>query len=268
MFNSVTKNRPSYRVIYIKSDDIEPNPMQPRKYFSEDDLSQLAESIRQNGLLQPLTVRRTDKATYQLIAGERRLRASIMVGLSHLPCIVMDVSERSSAILALVENIQRENLSFFDEAFAIYSLIEAYGLTQEDAALKLGKAQSTIANKLRLLQYSDAERKLITDNGLTERHARAFLRIKEYNMRLRAIELTVQRGLNVERTEQLIENLIVEKHENEMFQKRCVVFRDVRLFVNTINKAIDTMKAAGIDANSRKIQTEDYIEYVVRIPVK
>lgn len=268
MFPTMTKSRQSYKVVYVKPEDIERNPMQPRKSFIEDDIAQLADSIKQNGLLQPLTVRRTNKSTYQLIAGERRLRASIVVGLNHVPCIVMDVSERSSAILALVENIQRENLSYFDEAVAIYSLIEAYGLTQEDAALKLGRAQSTIANKLRLLQYSEEERKMLFDNNLTERHARAFLRIKDLEMRIKAIETTIKRGLNVEKTEQLIENMIAEKRENEMFQKRCVVFRDVRLFVNSINKAIETMKAAGIDANSKKTQTDDYIEYVVRIPTK
>lgn len=268
MFPTVTRSRPSYKVVYIRPEEIERNPMQPRKSFIDDDIAQLAESIKQNGLLQPLTVRRTNKSTYQLIAGERRLRASMVIGLPQVPCIVMEVSERSSAILALVENIQRENLSYFDEAAAICSLIEAYGLTQEDAALKLGRAQSTIANKLRLLQYSEKERKLLSENNLTERHARAFLRVKDVELRINAIETAIKRALNVEKTEQMIEDMIIEKRESEMFQKRCVVFRDVRLFVNTINKAIETMKAAGIEANSKKTQTDDYIEYVVRIPVK
>ena len=260
------KEREENKVIQIPVSEIVPNPHQPRTEFDYSDISSLAESICQNGILQPLSVRKLERG-YELIAGERRLRAAKLVQLKYVPCIVLNISERTSAILALVENIQRENLSFFDEANAIEKLITYYGMTQEDAAVKLGKAQSTIANKLRILKLSDEEKEIITKFGLTERHARALLRLNNKNDRLEIIGKVVKYNLNVERTEQAIDEFIGKSKEKENFQKRSVVFKNVKLFVNTINKAVETRKAAGIPANSQKIQNDDYIEYRVKIPI-
>ena len=215
-FLNFTKEKQLSKVIEIGVKDIIPNPHQPRTTFSDSDIASLADSIAQNGILQPLTVRRTgDK--YELIAGERRLRAAMSCGFSTVPCIIYDISQRNSAILALVENIQREDLSFFDEAIAIEKLISYYGMTQEEAAAKLGKAQSTIANKLRLLRISDDERKLILQFNLTERHARALLKLGSVEDRLTVLEKIIHGNLNVERTEKLIEDYIGCKKEKNSY---------------------------------------------------
>lgn len=254
------------RVIQIPVAEIFPNPHQPRSEFDYSDISSLAESICQNGILQPLSVRKIEKG-YELIAGERRLRASKLLQLRYVPCIVLNISERTSAILALVENIQRQDLSFFDEAKAIEKLINFYGMTQEDAAVKLGKAQSTIANKLRILKLSDEEREIITKYNLTERHARALLRLGSKEDRLEILNRIIKYNLNVEKTESTIDEYIGKVKEKESYRKRSKVFQNVKIFVNTINKAVETMKAAGIAADSKKIQNEDYIEYRVKIPI-
>ncbi len=254
------------RILSIPVDLIIPNPHQPRTAFPDPDLRQLSESIRQNGLLQPISVRQRGER-FELIAGERRLRAAKIAGLREIPCIVMEINERNSAILALVENIQRQDLGFFDEAAAIEKLITYYGMTQEDAAMKLGKAQSTIANKVRLLRLTPEERELILDNHLTERHARALLRLNHPEERMEVIHKIIKQHLNVERTELLIDQILGKNRERELFRKRSVLFRDVRLFVNTINKAVETMQAAGIAADAQKMQFEDYMEYRIRIPL-
>lgn len=265
-FLNFTKDRQINKVIEIDVRLIVPNPHQPRTEFDDMDIRSLAESIGQNGILQPLSVRKSGER-YELIAGERRLRAAKMCGLQAVPCIVHDISERNSAILALVENIQRQDLSFFDEAVAIEKLISYYGMTQEDAASKLGKAQSTIANKLRLLRLTPDERELIVSFNLTERHARALLKLGSSEERINILEKVVKNKLNVERTEKLVEEYIGQKRIKHSYKTRSKVFQNVKIFVNTINRAIETMQSAGIDADSKKIQNEEYIEYRVRIPI-
>lgn len=264
---SMSREKVLNKVIELSVDEISPNPHQPRRIFDECELKMLSESIRQNGILQPLTVRKNGTG-YELIAGERRLRAAKLAGFQSVPCILIDVTERNSAVLALVENIQRQSLSFFDEAVAIDRLIDFYGMTQEDAAIRLGKAQSTIANKLRLLKFSEPEKKLIVSAGLTERHARALLKLPEEALRIEAIDKIMRYNYNVERTEELVESILAADRAEKSLRKRSIIFRDVRLFVNTINKAVETMKAAGIRADSKKTQNDEYIEYVVRIPLK
>ncbi|MCR5110310.1 MAG: ParB/RepB/Spo0J family partition protein [Ruminococcus sp.] len=266
-FLNFTKEKLVNKVIEVDVADIVPNPYQPRTEFTDADISSLADSIAQNGILQPLSVRKVGEK-YELIAGERRLRAAKICGFTVVPCIVHDISDRNSAILALVENIQREDLTFFDEAIAIEKLINYYGMTQEDAAAKLGKAQSTIANKLRLLRLSEDERKLIMQFSLTERHARALLKLGSAEDRLHILEKVTANHLNVERTEKLIEEYIGQEKVKQSYKKRSKVFQNVKIFVNTINKAVETMQAAGISADSKKIQNEDYIEYRVRIPIQ
>ena len=265
-FLNFIKDKQINKVIEVDIHLIIPNPHQPRTEFADNDIAALAESIAQNGILQPLSVRRCGER-FELIAGERRLRAAKLCGLRVVPCIVHEISERHSAILALVENIQRQDLSFFDEAVAIEKLITYYGMTQEDAAAKLGKAQSTIANKLRLLRLSEDERELITRFNLTERHARALLKLGSSSDRLNILEKIVKNNLNVERTERLIEDYIGKERIKSSYKKRSKVFQNVKIFVNTINKAVETMQAAGINADSKKIQNEDKIEYRVRIPI-
>lgn len=252
------------KVVQVETDAISPNPYQPRRDF--DDLEGLAQSIMQNGILQPLTVRR-ENGELQLVSGERRLRAAKLLNMETVPCIIVDMSGRESAVMALIENIQRQDLSVFDEAEAIARLIDFYGMTQEDAALKLGKSQSTIANKLRILKLEQGARDKITEYGLTERHARALLKLPP-ERQAEAAEAIHARNLNVEATERLVENMLQKQSEAESLRKRSAVFKDVRLFVNTLNKAVEMMKAAGINADSKKIQQEDFIEYIVRIPTQ
>ena len=261
----LVKEKTLNKVIQVETAKIDPNPYQPRREF--DDIDGLAQSISQNGILQPLTVRRIDDR-FQLVAGERRLRAAKLLGMEFVPCIAVTMTERNSAVMALIENIQRRDLSVFDEAEAIARLIDFYGMTQEDAAVKLGKSQSSVANKLRLLRLDKSVQGKAAEYGLTERHARALLKLEDTPNQLAAIEVIHERRLNVENTERYIDNMLEKERNFADMKRRSAAFKDVRLFVNTINKAIEMMKAAGINADSKKIQDDDYIEYIVRIPTK
>lgn len=260
------KEKISTRVIEIPCEAISPNPYQPRKNFEQGDLLCLAASIKCDGLLQPIVVRPKGSA-YELIAGERRLRASILAGLDTIPCIIADVTDRNSALLALVENIQRSDLDFFEEADAIARLIDIYGMTQEDAAFRLGYAQSTLANKLRLLKLSASERRIIVENGLTERHARALLKLDTPEKRLEVLQKVAKNRLNVEKTENLIETYVEHEKYKERIKKGSIIFKDLRLFMNTVNKAVETMQIAGVDVNVDKKQNDEFIDYHIRIPL-
>ncbi|MBQ5333696.1 MAG: ParB/RepB/Spo0J family partition protein, partial [Oscillospiraceae bacterium] len=244
---------------------IYPNPNQPRTRFNEAELEELAASIKNNGLIQPIIVRRLDIG-YELIAGERRMRAARLCGMTEIACIIVDANERSSAMMSLAENMQRKDLNFFEEAEAISAMTQLFGFTQEDVALRLGKSQSTIANKVRLLKFSRAERRKMIEYGFTERHARALLAVDSSDIRADLIEEIYERKLNVENTERLIENMTRRSKELQRIRKCRGAFKDVRLFVNTINHAIEVMQAAGINAEVKKTKEKDYIEYVVRIP--
>lgn len=254
------------QIILIEQDIIVPNPNQPRLRFDFDELNGLAESIRNNGLLQPLTVRPAEDGKFELIAGERRLIAARMVGLSKIPCILMDIDDEKSALFSLIENIQRQNLGFFEEAIAINKLSKDFGLSREAISKKLGKAQSTIANKLRLLGLTEEEQQKIVKEGLTERHARALLRLDDSKLRLRALNIIADKHLTVAESERMITQMLCRKKNSRRIPLSSI--RDVRLFVNTLNHAVDTIRRAGIDADSVKSETEEYIEYVVRIPKK
>ncbi|MBR3920336.1 MAG: ParB/RepB/Spo0J family partition protein [Oscillospiraceae bacterium] len=257
----------SDKIYEIAVERIIPNPHQPRLIFDDEKLCLLAESIKQNGIIQPITLRRATGNRYELVSGERRLRAAMKIGMKKIPAVIIDITERNSAVLALVENIQRQDLSFFEEAIAIAKLIDFYGMTQEDAAIKLGKKQSTISNKLRLLRLSPREMTLISEAGLTERHARAFIRISDEETRLSIIEKVITSGLNVEKTEKLIEREIKASKEKENLRRRSVIFGgEVKLFLNTIDKAIETMQAAGINAEMQRKKGEEFIEYKIVIP--
>ena len=251
-------------ILMIPRDEIYPNPDQPRRRFSMDELEGLAQSIHENGMLQPVSVRARETGGYELIAGERRLRAAKMIGMSSIPCIVIRARSEQSAVFALIENLQREDLNFFEEARAIESLMDHYGLTQEEMALRLGKAQSTLSNKLRLHRLSPRICAQIESAGLTERHARALLKLDQEKERQEILDQVIRDDLNVSQTEKLIASRLAPKaHKNKNVR---FLFRDVRIFLNTIGHAIDTMRRSGIEADSEKTEDENFITYTVRIP--
>ncbi len=255
----------SNEVVLIPARMILPNPHQPRKNFNWDDLEGLAESIHHNGLLQPITVRRKENGRYELISGERRLRACKMAGLSAIPSIIIDIDEEKSALLAVIENLQRENLHFFEEAMAIERLIKGFGLTQDEVSRKLGKSQSALSNKLRILRLPDEIRYNIMIYGLTERHARALLRLPTTALMEQVTDSIVEQGLSVSATEQLICDILTKNPDKEKKGKKVMVFKDVRIFINTLNHAVSTMRKSGINAKATKNETEEYIEYIVKI---
>ncbi len=263
------KEKTVNKVLLIDLTEILPNPNQPRRTFRAEELLELSESIRLNGLLQPLTVRKNRDGRYELISGERRLRAGKLAGLTQLPCIVMDTDERQSAVLALIENIQRSDLNFFEEAKAIQNLIVEWGITQEETSARLGKAQSTVANKLRLLKLNETEQQIILQGGLTERHARALLKIEDPSLRRAVIDQIIEAQMNVVSSEEYIDRKLAEaaSPEEQLKKKRVLIVKDVRLFLNTINKALDTIKRAGIPAQAEKKEDGEYIEYHLRIPI-
>ena len=253
-------------ILMIPEQEIMPNPTQPRRHFDRQELANLAQSIRANGILQPVTVR-TIPGGYELIAGERRLRAARLAGLTHIPCILINADDRKTALLSLLENLQRQDLSFFEEADAIQKLMRVYGLSQEEAARKLGMAQSTLSNKLRLLRLPESIRLTLEREQLTERHARTLLRLETAAQMEEALSRIIDEKLNVAQSEKLIDQLL-QKPVSEKKGKKAPIklFKDVRLFVNTLNHAVDTMKRAGISAASSRNETDEYIEYIVRIP--
>lgn len=251
------------RIVEINVDQIVPNPAQPRHSFDEQELENLSQSIRVNGLIQPLTVRKA-AGGYELIAGERRLRACKKAGMATVPCIVNNCTADASAVMAMTENLQRQDLNMFEEAEGIRKLIETWGVTQEEAAYRLGKNQSTVANKLRLLRLSEKERRKISDAGLTERHARALVRIEDAEVRRNAIETIIEHHYNVRQTDDYVMKLLAgDKHTR---QHKTFIIKDVRIFLNTISHAVRTMKQSGITAQTLQSETDDYIECVVRIP--
>ncbi len=253
------------KILYINVSEIKPCPFQPRREFDLSALEELSQSIRENGVLQPLSVRKTDGG-YELIAGERRLRASRLAGLSQVPCVVLSSSDEQTAVFAVLENLQREDLNFFEEAEGISTLINKMGLTQEAVAQKLGKSQPSIANKIRVLKLIPRQRELILKAGLTERHARALLKLSTDTQRDNALSYIIAKRLNVIQTEEYIDNLLFDSKYGTKKGERIVVIRDIRIFQNSITHAIDMMKKAGIKAQSAKTETADYIEYTVKIP--
>lgn len=252
------------QIILVPQEEIYPNPNQPRTRFDFDELESLAQSIRQNGIIQPIAVRINSKGEYELISGERRLRASRLVGITQVPCIVMEANDEKSALFALIENIQRSDLGFFEEAQAIERLITDFGMSREEVCKKLGKAAPTISNKLRLLRLPEEIRMRITQENLTERHARTLLRLTSVSQMERAMSIIAEKRLNVSESERLVTQILTTDSRHR--QPAVKLFKDVRIFVNTLNHAVDTMRRAGIEADSAKSETDEYIEYIVRIP--
>ena len=242
----------------IPINSIKPNPNQPRLEIDENSLNELAASIENYGLMQPITVRQVIPFEYELVAGQRRLEACKLLGMDYIQAIVMRVDETDSAILALVENIQRENLNYIEEAEAYLTLISEHGMTQDELATKLGKNQSTVANKIRILKLPIKVRAVLCEYGLTERHARALLKLENEE-------------LNVAKTEALVEKILKKSQENNNEEEKKPghlpqTFRDIRIFSNTIRKAVDLMKQSGVNAVTKRRESEEYIEYTIKIP--
>lgn len=255
----------STRVQYISTTRIRPNPQQPRRNFPEDALAELAESIRCYGILQPLTVRRAG-GDFELIAGERRLRAARLAGLREVPCLIARVGEEDSALLALIENLQRRDLDYWEEADALARLIRRYDLTQEQAAEKLGKSQSTVANKLRLLRLPESVRAAAQKYALTERHARALLRLPDGEEQRLAVERIGAAGWNVAQTEAYVEKRLAALRTIPPKGRSTYIIKDVRLFLNSVDRGLRLMHAAGIPARWNREDTDGEIQLTISIP--
>ena len=246
------------RVVFLPARSIKPNPEQPRRVFREEALTELADSIRQHGILQPLSVRRT-AGGYELIAGERRLRAGVLAGLSEIPCIVMTMDDKESGMAALVENLQRQELDYIEQARGISRVMEQWSMSQEQVAQLLGKSQSAVANKLRLLRHSTPVLQRLRETGLTERHARALLKLNTEHEKLKAIDYIAKLELSVVRTEQYIESLLAPPVQKSSQP-------DVQAFLKNVAQTMTRIQRCGISAVSERRETESQIILTITIP--
>jgi ParB family chromosome partitioning protein len=262
----------SYQVFQIPVESIRPNPNQPRHRFDDDMLTELAESIRLYGIMQPISVRMLEANQYEMVAGERRLRAVKSLDMTTIPALIINVTEKDSAILALIENLQRENLNYIEEAKGYEQLISKYGLKQQELANQLGKSQSNIANKLRLLSLSNNVQELLLGANLTERHARVLLKLEKEEDQLKLVERIMNEKLSVSQSEKLINKILADQNlSNDDLAEKVVVkgyLKDIRLFTNTIKQAVDMVKHTGIDINYQIKQTDEAYEISIRIPME
>lgn len=270
--NQKNEREEGARVMAVSVDDIVPNPSQPRRFFTDDAILRLADSIRIHGFIQPLCVRRPDggEGVWELVAGERRLRAAKRLGLDSVPCIEVKANREESAHMAIVENIQREDLNMFEQAEAIRGLMSLHCLTQEKIARTLSCSQSYVANKLRLLRFGDKEREEILSASLSERHARALLRLGDTDARLGAMHTVIRREMTVAQTEEYIDRLVEAGKKEEAQEKRerrtKLIVKDVRILYNTIDKAVETVRLSGVDVQTLRRETAKDTEIVIRIP--
>ena len=246
------------RVVFLPARTIRPNPAQPRKVFREEPLEELAQSIRRHGILQPLSVRRVG-AAYELIAGERRLRAAIQAGLSEVPCIVMNMDDRESGLTALVENLQRQDLDFIEEAKGISGLMTQWSMSQEQVARIIGKSQSAVANKLRLLRHSAPVLEALRAGNLTERHARALLKLPSEQEKLLALQEIIAQNMGVSRAEQYIDALLVGRPKRQRGT-------NLGTFLNSLDQSLAKIQQSGIAAISERRETESQIVLTITIP--
>jgi len=249
----------------IAVDSIVPNPYQPRKLFDDEALQELAASIREFGIIQPLLVRPASSG-YELIAGERRLRAAKLAQLAMVPAIVKNFSDKEAAEVAMIENLQREDLHYLDEALGFQQLLANFGFTQEELARRVGKNQSTIANKLRLLKLSDDVRKVILETNLTERHARALLKLDDEKQQFSVLQDVQAKKLNVRETEELVERVVQQEEPAKPKQNIVRMIKDVRIFLNTIHSVIDQMKKAGMKIKVEQTQDDKAVYLKLKIP--
>lgn len=254
------------KLLMLKPNEIKPSKNQPRKNFDEYELKLLADSIQSSGIIQPLVVRKSIDGKYEIIAGERRFIAAKNVGLRRIPCVLHNTDDKTAAIYAIMENLQRQDLTFFEEAEAINRLIIHFGMSQLEIASRLGLAQSTLSNKLRLLRLNEEQRERIMTARLTERHARALLRLEGAD-RENALNHIIANALNLKDSEEYIENILNPKEEEIPLEKpiRKYAISDVRIFYNSLSKLVTTLQSAGLNAKTRKYENDKYIEYKVRI---
>jgi ParB family chromosome partitioning protein len=248
----------SRAIVEIPVDEILLNPYQPRRVFDPEALEDLAASVAEYGVLQPISVRVVGGESFELVAGERRLRAAKMAGLPTIPAAVVDISDQDSAIIALIENLQRQDLNFIEEAEGFMNLIADYGFTQEQLARRVGKKQSTIANKIRLLRLAPYMQKALLENSLTERHARAILRLPDEKSRDEALNKVIAGELNVRQTDELVDKLLAESPEAKRARPRVKpIIKDIRLFTNTVKQALDVMNRSGLKTTYDMEETGD-----------
>ena len=261
------QERPEENLVYIEIDRIEGNPFQPRKEFDQGKIDELSQSIKTYGLLQPILVTENDNK-YQIIAGERRFMACQKLGWGKIPAIIKEINTSGMAAIALIENLQRENLHYMEEAQGYNRLIEEFGLTQEVLAQRLGKNQSTIANKLRLLKLPEGVKEAIKGGKLTERHARALLKLEKEKEQEKVVKRVLEENLNVNQTEKLIEESLNKQIDSpkEKKKKKKVVIRDIRIFLNTIRQAIKIINKAGMTPLVTETDREEHYEIVIKLP--
>ena len=252
------------RVMFLPVDAIAPNPYPPRQTFAREELDELAQSIRALGVLQPLTVRKGEGG-WELVAGERRLRAARLAGLDRVPCLSVRVDGQTTSLLALVENVQRTDLDFWEEALALRRLLDTFHLSQEEAARRVGKSQSAVANKLRLLRLPPEVLARLRAGGFTERHARALLKLEGSPLLEQAVDLLEAEQLTVVQTEALVESLLSPAPDAPR-KKPLFVLKDVRLFLNTLKRSMELMRSAGVNAQCRREDREDAILLTISIP--
>lgn len=249
----------------IPVDVIMPNPYQPRRRFETTALNELSESIRQVGVITPITVRRAPGG-FELVCGERRLRAAKMAGLKKIPAIIVEISDKESAVMAITENLQRKDLNFFEEAESMQNLIEFHSFTQDNVAAQLGKSQAAVANKIRLLKLHEDVRHVIISGNLCERHARAFLRLPTTQMQLAAAKRAVEMQMNVASTEKMVQRMLEEEPRKNMLKSETTSFEKTgRFFRNTINKTLDLLKKSGITPAITEKEGDDFIEYTIKL---
>jgi len=258
-------------VKYIPITAIRPNPYQPRKNFSKRSLDELSQSIKSYGVIQPISVRQITRDSYELIAGERRLRASQMAELEEIPALVVEYRDRESAMIALIENLQREDLNFIEEAEGYNNLIKDHNFTQQELAEKIGKSQSTIANKLRLLKLPENIQKTLVEADLTERHGRALLKLPDDALKEQVLEEIINSNLNVKATEELVEDILEEltkeeDPEEEKPRQNIKSLINVRIYLNSLKKAYRAIKEFGVNAEYKEYDKDDHVEVVIKIP--
>ncbi len=260
---------PSHESVYqIPLEKIIPNPFQPRRVFDESKMLELTQSVREFGVLQPITVRKRGE-WYEIIAGERRSRAARGAGLTVIPAIIRELNDQEMALISLIENLQREDLNVVDEARGYERLLQEFHVTQEELANRVGKSQSTIANKLRLLRLSHEVLEYLIRDDLTERHARALLRLPSEEIQMSLVGEIVQRGLNVRQTEKRVEELLADQSDSEVAATtapmRVFVPKNVRIYVNEFKGVVKKMQDLGLDVNMDQADAGDCWEVTIRI---
>ncbi|GAB2537061.1 nucleoid occlusion protein [Gracilibacillus alcaliphilus] len=256
-------------VIYIETDNIVPNRYQPRSIFDEEKINELAQTLHTHGLIQPIVVRKAEneEATYEIIAGERRWRAAKSLEWDKVPAIIREMTDKETASVALIENLQREELTVIEEAAAYEKLIEMHNLTQEALAQRLGKSQSTIANKMRLLKLPEEVKEAILKKTITERHARALIALKNEEQQLKILLQIIEKELNVKQTEALIERQLADKKTPKKPRLKGIN-KDMRIAMNTIRQSLNMVSDTGIDLETNEQEHDDYYQITIKIPKK